>query len=110
MDKNIVSDIKNKMDTYDDLVEGDFVKASECFEEYIGKELAALLVEGAYYTGVGGMDGEWEYIKNNYNTSFSFRNVESTAKWVEEEVAWQDIAGCIEELKRTFNECRFLED
>jgi len=113
MDKNIVSDIKNKMDTYYVLQQGEGEGLEEA-ENYICEKLDALLEEGATYSGVAGLDGEWKYTRYRYGKYDGYYNFAPTAGKLQAphplDVLWEDIAECIEELKHTFNECRFLED
>lgn len=112
MDKNIVSDIKNKMDAYYLLQQGEGVEEAEACENYICEKLDALLEEGVYYTGPGGMNGEWEYIGKGDGSYYNFALLEGPD--CDElhlvSVDWNELADCIEELDYTDGEGFFLED
>ena len=103
MDKNIVSDIKNKIDTYYALTVDEGAKVAEEVENYLCERLVALLEEGATYSGVAGLNGEWKYTRYR-NGYYNFAPLAGKLQAPHPlDVDWQDIADCIEELQLTAN-------
>jgi len=108
MDKNSVFNIRSNMDTYNVLIEGeaaDPARLAFAYEAYICEELDAMLREGATYTGPGGMNGEWEYIGKGEGSYYNFALLEGpdALELHKVSVDWDELAGCIEELQRTYN-------